>query len=194
MAIRAYDLINACAEGIHGLEQVRLGALGVARDFPWSELPEEAREALRNQVRKVLLGEVDRPRPDAHPGEELSFETILSLAKALGFAVEPFRAKERPSDRMVGAIKRVTAERMGQTVHAMESTDRSMSIALARHLAMYLCRTRLHMSTPEIGRAFGGRDPATVASGVKRIERDLTTSAPLREHLTAITAALDAQG
>lgn len=191
MSVRAAPLIEACAEAVHATEQARLAVIGTPRNHPWAELPPEAQERVRDHVRKVLLGEVERPAPDARPGEELAFEVILAMARALGFSVAPVAVVEPPTTKQVAAVRRAVAERTGQTVAAILSASRSPSIALARHLAFYLCRTRLHMSSVEIGRAFGGRDHTTVLGAVRKIERDLPRDAALRAHLDAITAALD---
>ena len=48
----------------------------------------------------------------------------------------------------------------------LTSKDRHKSVAFARHVAMYLCKQRLKVSFPEIGRAFGNRDHTTVMSAV----------------------------
>jgi len=47
--------------------------------------------------------------------------------------------------------------------------DRRQSIALARQVAMYLCRNMLGLSYPALGRAFGGKDHSTVIYSVKKI-------------------------
>ncbi|MBU1228353.1 MAG: ATP-binding protein [Proteobacteria bacterium] len=48
--------------------------------------------------------------------------------------------------------------------------DRRQSIALARQVAMYLCREMLGLSYPALGRAFGGKDHSTVIYSVKKIK------------------------
>lgn len=52
--------------------------------------------------------------------------------------------------------------------------DRRQNIALARQVAMWLCRQMLGLSYPALGRAFGGKDHSTVIYSVKKIE-DLQT-------------------
>jgi len=68
--------------------------------------------------------------------------------------------------------------------------DRSRTIALARHVAMYLARKRLEYSFPEIGRAFGRRDHTTVLSAVRRIERLADTRESIRGMLQQLDARL----
>lgn len=48
-------------------------------------------------------------------------------------------------------------------------SGRKRDVAQARMAAMYLCRKRLGLSYPELGRLFGGRDHATVMYGIKKI-------------------------
>lgn len=52
--------------------------------------------------------------------------------------------------------------------------DRRQNIALARQVAMWLCRQMLGLSYPALGRAFGGKDHSTVIYSVKKIQ-DLQT-------------------
>jgi chromosomal replication initiator protein len=47
--------------------------------------------------------------------------------------------------------------------------DRRQNIALARQVAMFLCRQMLGLSYPALGRAFGGKDHSTVIYSVKKI-------------------------
>jgi len=51
----------------------------------------------------------------------------------------------------------------------MLGEDRRQNIALARQVAMYLCRHMLGLSYPALGRAFGGKDHSTVIYSVKKI-------------------------
>ncbi len=69
------------------------------------------------------------------------------------------------------------------------STDRHRSIALARHVAMYLAKMRLNVSFPELGRAFG-KDHTTVMSAVRKVGELRRTDQQLRAHLDAIEKRL----
>ena len=48
--------------------------------------------------------------------------------------------------------------------------SRQRQVTRARHIAMFLARTHLQMSLPELGRAFGGRDHTTVLASVSKID------------------------
>lgn len=72
----------------------------------------------------------------------------------------------------------------------LTSKDRHKSIAFARHVAMYLCKQRLKVSFPEIGRAFGNRDHTTVMSAVRKIEAQRDTDPHVRAHIEALERKL----
>ena len=52
---------------------------------------------------------------------------------------------------------------------------RTQNIALARHLAMFLCRKHTTHSYPEIGAIFGGRDHSTAIHSYKLIEKKIAS-------------------
>ena len=57
---------------------------------------------------------------------------------------------------------------------------RRPDLVLARQVAMYLCRQKLGLSYPELGRAFGGRDHSTVIHACKSVENMLVTDPLLK--------------
>lgn len=79
-----------------------------------------------------------------------------------------------------------TATRFGLTPAQLQGKDRHKSITLARHCALYLCRSLTDMSFPELGREFGNRDHTTVMSACRRIGRLRETDPRVAEHLRAI--------
>jgi chromosomal replication initiator protein len=68
-------------------------------------------------------------------------------------------------------VLQVVARLSGTTVEALVSSRRWRSVALPRHVAMWLLRARTMMSFPEIGSVVGGRDHTTVISAVRKIAR-----------------------
>lgn len=52
----------------------------------------------------------------------------------------------------------------------LKSQSRQRQVALARQIAMALCRNMMAFSLPEIGRFFGGRDHTTVLSSIRKID------------------------
>lgn len=51
----------------------------------------------------------------------------------------------------------------------LKGQSRQRQVALARQIAMALCRNMMSFSLPEIGRFFGGRDHTTVLSSIRKI-------------------------
>lgn len=59
----------------------------------------------------------------------------------------------------------------GVTPDELMARDRHKSVVEARQIAIWLCRRRLRMSFPELGRAFGNRDHTTCMSACHRIDK-----------------------
>lgn len=87
------------------------------------------------------------------------------------------------------AIMHATATRLHVTVEKL-MTERTMTPARGRAIAMYLVRKHLGWSYPEIGRFFS-RDHTTVMVAELKIRRDLDDPATAG-HIAAIEAALAA--
>lgn len=84
--------------------------------------------------------------------------------------------------------------RLGLSKEEILSSGRKQNLAFARHVAMFLCRKHIHLSLPELGRAFGGRDHSTVFYGCRKIEdmqqRDKEVKALIHE-LSDLCLTLD---
>lgn len=74
------------------------------------------------------------------------------------------------SDESVLYIQAATAKYFGLAPATLLGKDRHKSVAMARHVAMYLCKKLLGRSFPELGREFGRRDHTTVMSAVRKVE------------------------
>ncbi len=70
------------------------------------------------------------------------------------------------------------------------SKSRTAQIALARHVAMYLCRVLLNSPYKKIGDAFGGRDHATVINGIKNVETMLKEDPSLSGIIDTLSAKI----
>jgi len=70
----------------------------------------------------------------------------------------------------VEAIKRTVAHAFGLSLTGLLSKRRSRSVARPRQIAMYLTQEMTLLSTPAIGKKFGGRDHTTVIHAVRTIE------------------------
>lgn len=73
------------------------------------------------------------------------------------------------------------ASMYGLTSSQLTGKIRTAQIALARHIAMYMCRSLLDAPFAKIGAAFGGRDHTTVINGVEKVEKSLKDDPDLRK-------------
>lgn len=84
-----------------------------------------------------------------------------------------FRRLERPmTARGLSAIRAIQvacAHYFDIALIDMRSVRRSVKVARARQVAMYLAKTLTPFSLPQIGRQFGNRDHTTVLHAVRRI-------------------------
>ena len=58
---------------------------------------------------------------------------------------------------------------------------RRPDLVLARQVSMYICRRKLGLSYPELGRAFGGKDHSTVIHAIKKIKKILVSDKALQQ-------------
>ena len=72
----------------------------------------------------------------------------------------------------------------------LKSPKRSKQIALARQVAMFLCRELTSDSFPEIGSRFGGKDHSTVIHSVNKIEGLLKQDSSVKEAMEEIKKLL----
>lgn len=100
-----------------------------------------------------------------------------------------------PRRRSLREIQEATCELFGLTREELVSPSRAARIVWPRQLAMYLAREMTDESLPAIGRAFGGRNHATVLNAVRRtgdrIEGDRDAHAAARTLAERIRAGDD---
>ncbi len=97
----------------------------------------------------------------------------------------------RPRITSFDEIQRVVCHHFHLRAADLVGKDRHKTVALARHLAMFVCKEKLRVSFPEIGRAFG-KDHTTVISAVRKVEGLRERDPEVRAHLSAITKRLSA--
>jgi len=85
----------------------------------------------------------------------------------------------------VSDIQSSVAAYFGITPANMHSSKKDRTVALARHLSMYLTRKHTRMSSSEIGRVMGGKNHATVLLACRRIEELIKNNSDLRWHGSA---------
>jgi chromosomal replication initiator protein len=72
--------------------------------------------------------------------------------------------------------------------------SRIAAIALARQIAMYICREQTNLSLPKIGQLFGGRDHTTVMYAQKKITEYMNERRYVYNQVTDIIGRIKAQG
>ena len=109
--------------------------------------------------------------------------TLVALRKLAPIA-ELRRALE------IGDVVASVAAYFKQTPDALAARSRRRDVLLPRQLAMYLGHRYTNASLSEIGAALG-RDHSAAANAVRKIERRILESAPLRYQVEALCARLD---
>ncbi len=150
------------------------------------DLPDDVAAFLAQSVRsniRELEGTLIRL---AAKSSLLGISIDLAFARAEIAAASPSRAQVTS----VEDIQRTVCSHFHIRSNDLLSKDRHKSVAFARHVAMYLCKSRLKCSFPELGRAFGNRDHTTVMSAVRKIENQRDKDPEVRAHLEAIERKL----
>jgi chromosomal replication initiator protein len=73
-------------------------------------------------------------------------------------------------------------------------SSRIQAIALARQIAMYICREQTSLSLPKIGQLFGGRDHTTVMYANKKITDYMNERRYVYNQVTEIIQRIKANG
>ena len=114
----------------------------------------------------------------------ISFNNSGSIT--MNDAIDSFKLIGVPGEKKnltIEKIKIVVAEYYNISPNELSSKVRTSKIAMARHIAMYLCRTLLTSSLSQIGNEFGGRDHTTVINGIEKVEKMLKNN---EDYLIAI--------
>ena len=76
------------------------------------------------------------------------------------------------------------------SVDDLYGSSRSQTIALARQVAMYLCREMTNLSLPKIGQLFGNRDHTTVMYANKKIGELMKERRSIYNQVTELTSRI----
>lgn len=85
------------------------------------------------------------------------------------------------------SIIEATSTYFGISVDDLTGPSRVATIAMPRHIAIYLCRELTDLSLPKIGAKFGGRDHSTVLNSVRRITDRMSEDRSLFSQVTELT-------
>jgi chromosomal replication initiator protein len=76
------------------------------------------------------------------------------------------------------------------TADDLYGSSRVQAVALARQIAMYLCREQTNLSLPKIGQLFGGRDHTTVMYANKKVNDLMKERRYVYNQITEILARI----
>ena len=102
----------------------------------------------------------------------ISFSEIMNNKIDFDFAKIVLKDIYRDTDKAIAPerIRSTVASYYDIKVSDLDSKRRTAEIALARQVAMYLCRESTDFSFSKIGEIFGGRDHSTVMSNCNKIQ------------------------
>ena len=86
-----------------------------------------------------------------------------------------------------------TARYYGITEEAIQGQSRQKTTAIARHVAIYLCRTLTNLPLMEIGTHFDGRNHSTVLSSLNKIEEMLKNNSEMAGTIRDITSNINSK-
>lgn len=85
------------------------------------------------------------------------------------------RIGPRPTVVTVEEVQRAVCDHYKIKMSQLTGKERHREVALARQMAMYLARTHLGTSFPQLGVKFNGKDHTTVMAAVRKIEKVKST-------------------
>jgi chromosomal replication initiator protein len=88
-----------------------------------------------------------------------------------GLVRDTLRLGTRPTVVTVEDVQRAACEHYRIKMNQLVGKERHREVAVPRQMAMYLARTYLGTSFPQIGLKFGGKDHTTVISAVRRVDK-----------------------
>lgn len=136
---------------------------------------------------RELEGALNRLIFSTIQAQQSSHITMDATLTALSGMIDAREAKTKLSEERVIAV---VADYYSFTPSQLTGKNRTAQVAMARHIAMYLIRTLLDTPYAKIGSALGGRDHATVMTGIKKVESELKTNPSMRKAVDALTAKL----
>jgi chromosomal replication initiator protein len=86
-------------------------------------------------------------------------------------------------------IMAVTAEYFDTSIEDLCGPGKARALAMARQIAMYLCRELTDLSLPKIGQTFG-RDHTTVMYADKKIRKEMTERRKVYDQVQELTARI----
>lgn len=119
------------------------------------------------------------------PTKHVTLKTVMNSVSGL---INVKDSEEKLSEQK---IINTVADYYNLAPYQLTGNIRTSQIAMARHISMYLIRTLLDTPFIKIGKAFGGKDHATVMNGVNKVEKQLKTDETLRKVIEELKKRLN---
>lgn len=166
--------------------ETRVAILKMNSEFRNMRIPEEVLEYIAKQVTsniRELEGALMRVIAYASlNGVQLSKQIAV---KALSDVFTATETNVSPEEVVKGV-----AEHYGLRAEEIRGAGRRKEVVLPRQIAMYLIRDVTHMSLPEIGQFFDGRDHTTVLYAIQKIQEAAETDHGLLQAIKTIKERL----
>ncbi len=126
---------------------------------------------------------------------KLAIKASITGRAAIDVAMvrETLRVGPKPTVVTVEDVQRAVCEHYRLKMQQLIGKDRHREVAIARQVAMYLARTHLGTSFPQIGAKFDGKDHTTVMSAVRRVEKLLGEDLEVQGAVETLTLKLGFQ-
>ena len=108
----------------------------------------------------------------------------ISLDMAQNVLGETFRKKQKLIT--IEYLQNLVAEHFSISDDVIISDSRRKEVAVARHIAIYLCKQLTDSSLKTIGLHFGGRDHSTVIHSIRTVESKYLKDTTLSRHVTSL--------
>lgn len=152
--------------------ETRLAIIDKKLEFQGKSIPQDVKELIaqtfQSSVRE-LEGALSRM---------IGYAELMNKELTLEIAKEQLSDSINPAGSgiiSVETIQKAVSEFYNVSVDDLKSSSRKKTVAVPRHIAIYLCRELTEYSLDEIGEEFGGRDHSTVISSINNIEDRLKT-------------------
>src|SRR6185295_15574605 len=129
---------------------------------------------------------------------EGGLKRVLAYARFSGHELSTDLCREALRDLLAVQNRQISIENIQKTVaeyykikvSEMYSKKRSRNIARPRQVAMALAKELTHLSLPDIGEAFGGRDHTTVLHACRKIAALKSTSQEITKDFDSLLKVL----
>lgn len=170
--------------------ETRIAFLQKCREREGAEVPEDVllyiADAIQSNMR-TLEGALTRLIAYCSIMNQAPTQEVAQGVLSEYFIGKPIRVRKVTIDEIVEAV----AEQFQTTSMQIKGPARHKDIALARHVAMHLCRELMpELNTSITGAAFGGRDHATIVYACQRIRTLLQADPELKALVNQLIKSL----